>query len=364
MKMTVLNVAYPLAPVDRDAVGGAEQILSYLDVALTHAGHQSIVIAQEGSKVTGTLKATPRVNGELSAEKQRWAQHQHQIMIEEALGQWPIDVIHLHGVDFYKYLPPASVPALITLHLPPSWYPSEVFSLERPSTFLHCVSKNQSRFCPPCDNLLPEIENGIPAEDMPGHHAKRRFVMALGRVCPEKGFHIAIDAASRAQIPLIIAGKVFPYLAHECYFQREIHPRLGRLHRFIGPAGFRRKCRLLSAARCLLVPSLVPETSSLVAMEALACGTPVIAFPSGALADIVEDGKTCFLVRNEQEMADAILAADTLSSEACREAARTRFSLARMTEQYLELYEQLALKTVVPGKTATQPWKEALPCAV
>jgi glycosyltransferase involved in cell wall biosynthesis len=211
---------------------------------------------------------------------------------------------------------------------------------------------------------LPEIENGIPAEDMPGHHARRRFVMALGRVCPEKGFHIAIAAANRARIPLIIAGKVFPYMAHECYFQREIRPCLGRLHRFIGPTGFRRKRRLLSAARCLLVPSLVPETSSLVAMEALACGTPVIAFPTGALADIVEDGKTGFLVSNEEEMADAILVADTINSEACREAARTRFSLARMTERYLERYRQLAVTTVVPGEPSIQSRKEALPCVV
>ena len=85
-------------------------------------------------------------------------------------------------------------------------------------------------------------------------------------------------------LPLLLGGKVYQYREHVAYFRREIEPRLdGRRLRFLGPVGFARKRRLLAAARCLLAPSLAPETSSLVAMEALACGTPVIAFPSGAL---------------------------------------------------------------------------------
>jgi glycosyltransferase involved in cell wall biosynthesis len=126
------------------------------------------------------------------------------------------------------------------------------------------------------------------------------------------------------------------------FFQREIVPRLDGSRRFIGPVGFARKRRLLTAARCLLIPSLAPETSSLVAMEALACGTPIIAFPSGALPEIVEHGRTGFLVRDEQEMAEAIGAAGTLEPENCRMAARERFSIGRTIERYLELYRQLA----------------------
>jgi glycosyltransferase involved in cell wall biosynthesis len=233
---------------------------------------------------------------------------------------------------------------LATLHLPPGWYPPEIFHLDRPRTYLHCVSPAQRRACPPGANLLPEIENGVPVEALAATHARRRFTFCLGRICPEKGFHLALEAAHRAGMPLLLAGEVFAYPAHQHYFEQEIRPRLDRARRFLGPVGFRRKRRLLSAARCLLAPSLVPETSSLVAMEALACGTPVIAFPSGALADIVEHGRSGFLVRNEREMAEALEAVSTLDPDACREAARTRFALPRMTDRYLNLYQQLAGK--------------------
>ena len=102
--------------------------------------------------------------------------------------------------------------------------------------------------------------------------------------------------------------------------------------RHLGPVGFARKRRLLSAARCLLVPSMAPETSSLVAMEALACGTPVIAYRAGALAEIVEHGRTGFLVESTEAMADAIGRAGTIDPETCRRAARARFPLARTVE--------------------------------
>ncbi|MDB6125608.1 MAG: glycosyl transferase family 1 [Pedosphaera sp.] len=349
MKLTVLNVAYPFAPVGPDAVGGAEQILTHLDAALTRAGHDSIVIAQEGSRVSRHLLAVPQEPGQLSEEKQRRMQHQHRIFIESALRQWRVNVIHLHGVDFYKYLPCPGIPTLVTLHLPATWYPREVFCLNRPSTYLHCVSRTQRHACPPCNNLLPEIENGVALESSNECHAKRRFVVALGRVCPEKGFHVALEAATRARIPLLLVGKVYAYATHELYFEQEIKPRLGKLHYFIGPAGLKRKRRLLSAARCLLVPSLVEETSSLVAMEALSYGTPVVAFPVGALPEIIDHGITGFLVKDEEEMAAAIEAAGTLDPEACRAAARTRFSSARMTGQYLQRYQELANEQIISG---------------
>jgi glycosyltransferase involved in cell wall biosynthesis len=190
--------------------------------------------------------------------------------------------------------------------------------------------------------MLPEIPNGVPVGELQGCHAKRRFALALGRICPEKGFHLALDAAALAQMPLLIAGRVFPYLDHERYFIEKIEPRLGPHARFLGNLDFARKRRFLTAARCLLMPSLIAETSSLVTMEAIACGTPVVAFPVGALPDLIEPGVTGFLVRDTQQMAEAIRASGSLDRERCREVARRRFSMGRMVEGYFAYYRELA----------------------
>jgi glycosyltransferase involved in cell wall biosynthesis len=332
---------------DRDSVGGAEQVLALLDAALVRAGHRSIVIASEGSRAEGTVVVTSRVWGPLDDQARQFVQDQHRIAIGRALQNWAVDVVHLHGIDFDRYLPSPGVPALVTLHLPPGWYRPEVFRLDRPKTYLHCVSAAQRRACPPGATLLPEIENGVPADLLAVPVHKRNFTLALGRICQEKGFHIAMDASKRAGIPLLLGGEVFPYEEHVRYFQDEILPRLGRPCRFVGPVGLKRKRRLLSAARCLLVPSLAPETSSLVAMEALACGTPVIAFPSG-VADIIENGKTGFLVPDEREMAMAIGAAKHLDPEVCRKAARERFPAEKMAGRYLALYRRLVIDNTGP----------------
>jgi glycosyltransferase involved in cell wall biosynthesis len=191
---------------------------------------------------------------------------------------------------------------------------------------------------------LEPIENGVPVDALAARHAKRRFALVLGRICPEKGIHLAIEAAKRADMPLLIAGEVFPYDAHRRYFTEEIAPRLDGERRFIGPVGFVRKRRLLTAARCLLVPSLAEETSSLVAREAAACGTPVIAFPNGALGETVEHGRTGWLVPDASAMAAAIEAAGAIDPNLCRSVARERFSLESMVAAYMDVYERLAAR--------------------
>ncbi len=143
-------------------------------------------------------------------------------------------------------------------------------------------------------------------------------------------------------MPLLLGGKVFPYPAHEQYHAREIAPRLSPERRFLGPLGRDEAARLLARARCLLVPSLAPETSSLVVMEALASGTPVVAFRAGALPEIVEDGRTGFLVDGVEEMAAAIARVGELDRHACRAAAEARFAEGRMVADYLRLYGRLA----------------------
>ncbi len=340
-RLTILSVAFPFAPVSIDSAGGAEQVLASLDRALTLAGHRSIVVASKGSRIQGTLVPTPQVSGVIDEHTRAAAWQAHRRAIRESLARYPVDLVHLHGIDFDHYLPPAGPIVLVTLHLPPSWYPPAIFTLDRPLTFLHCVSSSQAQACPPSPLLLPPVENGVPVEDLVSRVSKRNWAFSIGRICPEKGFHIGLEAARLANIPLLLAGQVYPYEEHLHYYEQEIQPRLDNLRRFIGPIGFARKRRFLSAARCLVLPTLAPETSSLVAMEALACGTPVIAFPSGALADIVEPGRTGFLVSDVHEMAVAIAQASSIDPETCRQAARERFSADRMITHYMRVYEQL-----------------------
>jgi hypothetical protein len=340
MRLTILSVAYPLAPVGPDAVGGAEQVLGHLDRALVAAGHRSIVVAQAGSDVAGELVPVPAETGALDDAARERAWGRHRAAIAAALQRWPIDLVHLHGIDFANYVP-SGVPVLATLHLPPSWYPDAVFRPGWPNLWLNPVSRAQQQTCAPCPRLLAAVENGVPVAALQARHGKRRYAVVLGRICPEKGVHLAIEAAKRADLALLIGGEVFAYDAHERYFREEVEPRLDRRRRYLGPIGFARKRRLLTGARCLLVPSLAPETSSLVAREALACGTPVIAFPNGALPETIDHGRTGFLVRTVEEMADAIDKAPTLSPDRCREAAAERFSLEVMSGRYIALYRQL-----------------------
>lgn len=345
MRLTILSVGYPLAAVSPDSAGGSEQILSALDRALVAAGHRSIVVAMEGSTVAGELRAIPAPGGVLDDEVRQTAQMHVGSTVARTLDRENIDLVHMHGLDFYAYLPRPGVPLLATLHLPPDWYPKEALQPRRPETWLNCVSRTQHEACPLSTNLLSPIENGVPVEALTANHAKRDFALFLGRICPEKGVHVAIEAARRAGVPLIIAGQIYPYEWHQRYFAEEVQPHLGPRCRFVGPVGFARKRRLLTAARCLLVPSLVAETSSLVAREAAACGTAVIAFPNGAMVETVEDGRTGFLVTDAAGMADAISASATIDSSVCRAVATARFSDRVMADAYLDRYAQLVSRS-------------------
>jgi glycosyltransferase involved in cell wall biosynthesis len=342
MALTILSVGYALAPVGPDAVGGAEQILSALDQALVAAGHRSVVVAPAASQAAGELVETAAVPAAITDAARQSAEERQRRAIERALLRRPVDVIHAHGLDFADHLPPSSVPTLVTLHLPAEFYTPGAVSTARSDTWFNCVSAAQRRGFPMLPNMLTPIANGVPVERLAARHARRNFVLAMGRICPEKGFHLAFDAARIAGLPLLLAGTVFSYDWHRRYFAEEIRPRLGPRARFLGPVGFARKRRLLTAARALLLPSLVAETSSLVAMEALACGCPVVAFPAGALRDIVEPGVTGFLVNDAREMAAAIRLCDGIDRDRCRAVARERFSADRMAAEYFALYHQLA----------------------
>ncbi|PYX81005.1 MAG: glycosyltransferase family 4 protein [Acidobacteria bacterium] len=347
MPLTVLSVSYPLAPVSESTAGGAEQVLAMLDEGLTGAGHRSLVIAQGGSQCRGTLLPVKAPGFRLDEDVHALACIDQRAAIKWALTRFAIDIVHLHGLDFVDYLPEAGPPVVVTVHLPISFYPRQAFQLSRPDTHLVCVSESQAWTCPAGAKIWGVIRNGVRLDPYQPPRVKGNYVFALGRICPEKGFDIALDAATECGIPLVLAGTVFGYASHQQYFEDVIRPRLTGDHRFIGAIGLKAKRELLAGARCVVIPSLVEETSSLVAMEAMACGTPVVAFKRGALTELVEHGRTGLLVDSRSEMAAAMEAAGNLSSSLCREYAEKHFASDEMVRQYLALYSRLAASSRV-----------------
>jgi glycosyltransferase involved in cell wall biosynthesis len=348
MPLTVLSVGFPLAKVSYNTAGGAEQVLSILDATWVRHRHRSLLLAPAGSRCHGLLIPVPIPSGLLDEMAKREARTKFKRLLNQTLDHYPVDVVHMHGLDFSEYLPDRNVPVVVTLHLPLSWYARDAMQDLCPNITRVCVSGSQARSAPAGTRIDQIIPNGIDLERFRPGRRKGNYVVAIGRICPEKGFHVAIDAAQRAGIDLVLAGTVFEYPEHRQYFDSMIAPRLNQNIRYIGAVGGERKARLLAGAQCLLVPSLVAETSSLVAMEAMASGTPVIAWQSGALPEIVSEGHTGFLVDNVEQMADAIAHAGSIRSDVCRREAERRFSSEKMICDYLELYGSVTSPAEIP----------------
>jgi glycosyltransferase involved in cell wall biosynthesis len=331
--MRVLSVAFQGVPIGTPAAGGAEHVLSILEAALVKGGDQSAVIAAPGSRVAGELI-------ESSSHKQT---------IDLLLRRPEFDLIHFHGLDFPQYLPETSVPMLATLHLPVSFYPEGIIEncLSR-GIGLNCVSRNQAGSTA-ASRGLPVITNGIPTNVFDPDEPED-YLLWLGRICPEKGTHAALEVARRLDMRLIVAGPIYPYPEHRHYFSECVEPWLDNKRTWVGPVGLKEKQRLLARSSSLLVPSLVAETSSLVAMESLASGTPVVAFRQGALPEVIDDGETGFIVDSVEEMASAIEHVGTLSRARCRERAIARFDSQQMVRSYVTLYRRIMTRRFSSGQ--------------
>lgn len=360
-RLKILYVSYPLLRVTEDSAGGAEQMLSVLERQMAARGHATTVAACEDSRVAGKLLVTGRECSEPDRFEARNAEHAAAI-VEHILrthrdGEG-YDLIHDKSGHFWVHASALPVPVLATLHLPRHFYREDLVRCCTPRLFFNCVSQSQLRTFSDLPNMMGAIENGVEVERFPFESHKRDYLLWIGRICEEKGTHVAIDVAQGAGVPLVLAGQVYPFSYHQEYFRREILTRFDRAVTpisFVGELSFEAKLDLLRHARALLVPTLVDETSSLVAMEAMACGTPVVAFKRGAIAEVVGDGETGFVVETAEEMVSALARVGEIGPERCRARVEQRFAAERMATDYERLYTRVLQRAGKPAESEVLP---------
>lgn len=352
--LSILYVAYPLLPISEHSAGGAEQMLLTLEREMVARRHCTTIAACATSQVAGELFSTG-APADAADQFERRSEEQTRRLIDWLFSGAAerFDLIHDMSGGFWQHAEGLPVPVLATLHLPPQLYKHANFSSIPGSVSFNCVSQSQMREFRDLPRALGLAPNGIDlgrfsAEVVPAE--KRDYFLWLGRICEEKGAHTALDVAHLAGQRIIISGTVYPFLYHQKYFAREIIPRLkraGNRAKYIAKPTFAEKVDLIRNARALLITSEVNETSSVVAMEAAACGTPVIALSRGALPEVVAEGVTGLLVDNGEEMAAALSRVGEIDAERCREHASRHYSAQNMADAYEQLYRKL-LKAEAP----------------
>jgi glycosyltransferase involved in cell wall biosynthesis len=211
------------------------------------------------------------------------------------------------------------------------------------------ISDSQREGCPDL-SYMGTVYNGIETETYRCGR-KQGYLLFLGRLSPEKGTHLAISAARRSGLPLVLAGKIDPF--DQGYFEAEIAPQIdGDQVRFIGEVAGRAKREVLEGAIALLHLVQWSEPFGLAMVEAMASGTPVIAMRHGSIPEVVSPGRSGFIVESLDEAVEAIGRLEALSPEACRQEAVMRFDVSRMVDGYLDVYERLVAGPIVRTREA------------
>jgi glycosyltransferase involved in cell wall biosynthesis len=254
------------------------------------------------------------------------------------------DVLHCH-LDYWPFslLSRQATPFMTTLHgrldLPELTRIYDCFE-DAP---LVSISDAQRRPLPR-GNFIGTVHHGLPPNLLTPQPVPRDYLGFLGRICPEKSPDRAIRIARAAGMKLKIAAKI-DRVDRE-YFETTIRPLIdGDQVEMIGEIGDAEKPAFLSGAKAMLLPIDWPEPFGLVMIEAMACGTPTIAFPAGSVPEVIDHGVTGYIVHDEIAAVAAVSRLDRLSSNAIRDRFETRFTARRMAEDYVALYRRMAVKT-------------------
>jgi glycosyltransferase involved in cell wall biosynthesis len=336
----IAQVAPLFESVPPKLYGGTERVVSFLTEELVRQGHDVTLFASGDSVTRARLVPICPEALRLSPTAIDHLAH-HIVMLEEVFSQKNnFDIVHFH-IDYLHF--PLSrrenVPNVTTLHgrldLP------DLQPLYRRFADMPVVSISDAQREPlPNANWQATVYHGLPQDQYKFHNEPGKYLAFLGRISPEKGVDRAIEIATQTGVPLKIAAKVDR--ADQEYYEKTIEPLLGNpLVEFIGEIGYPEKNEFLGNALALLFPIDWPEPFGLVMIEAMACGTPVIAHPSGSVPEVLEEGRTGFLVNDVQEAASAVKNVSQLSRDECRRTFEERFSATRMAKDYLTVYGKL-----------------------
>ena len=338
--LRVAQVAPLYESVPPKHYGGTERIVSYLTEELVAQGHDVTLFASGDSETSARLVAPcPR---SLRLDRNCIDQLAHHVVLLERVMQQSdeFDIIHFH-VD-YLHFPlsrRASYKHVTTMHgrldIP------DLVPLYREFPEVPLVSISDAQREPlPWVNWQATVYHGLPRDLYRFHGGPGSYLACLGRISPEKGVDRAIAIAKQVGIPLRIAAKVDK--ADQEYFDSAIEPLLhDPLVEYIGEIGDDHKDEFLGNAQALLFPIDWPEPFGIVMIEAMACGTPVIAYSSGSVPEVMEQGRTGFVVRELDDAVEAVRRVPQLSRARCREVFEERFTAARMAHDYLEVYAQI-----------------------
>lgn len=338
--MRIAQVAPLYESVPPKLYGGTERVVSYLTEELVRMGHDVTLFASGDSKTAAHLIPACPKSLRLDPECVDQLAHHFVMLGDVKHNARKFDVIHFH-IDYLHF--PLSqtlqVPNLTTLHgrldIP------DLQPLYRKFKEPQLVSISKAQRKPLLwANWVGNVYHGLPADQLHLHREPGKYLAFLGRVSPEKRVDRAIEIALQVGMPLKIAAKIDR--ADRPYYEAEIKPLLdNRNIELIGEIGEQQKDEFLGNAYAYLFPIDWPEPFGLTMIEAMACGTPTIAFPCGSVREVLEDGVSGFIVQSIEQAVAAVKRVEHFDRAGCRQAFEKRFSASRMAQDYLRLYEAL-----------------------
>jgi glycosyltransferase involved in cell wall biosynthesis len=331
-------VAPPWFEVPPAGYGGIESMCHWLVEGLRARGHHVVLAAAGPNRTSGPFVQTYPVPP-TARLGQALPEVVHAAQASRALDELDLDIVHDHSTAGPLTAGWRRAPTVATVHSPVAGELAEFYRASTDRLWLVAISAAQRRSVPDLP-WVGMVHNGIRADAYPYQPSKGPFALFLGRMSPEKGAHLAIDAARASGLPLVLAGKRIEPVEHE-YFDAEIRPRLSPEVAYVGEVGGSAKKTLLSRARCLLFPIQWGEPFGLVMIEAMACGTPVVALAGGSVGEIVLDGVTGFICNQPDQLPDAIAASATLSPRACRDHVAESFDVEGMVDGYERAYRDV-----------------------